>query len=114
MKHLQRASIFWFLLVLISGCQSLGAPAPETNIERMTYVESAYGVILDRATVLRDEGRFSASQIKSTTQLFDDYEEARGLALIAISISDQGGFESHIGTINAALAAIRVLITEAE
>ena len=113
MKQVQIASV-WIILVMLSGCASLGSPAPETNIERLTYVESAYGVVLDTATRLRDEGQFTESQTASITKAFDEYETSRDLAQIAIDVGDAGGFETNIGAINAALAAIRLIITETQ
>ena len=112
MKQLQKIAPLWLLLVLISGCASL--PAPETNIERLAYVELSYGVILDKATLYRDEGRLSASQIESLTTAFDDYETARNLARLAITAQNQGGFDNNIIAINTILTALRTILAEVE
>ena len=113
MRSLQKSARFipfLFLLFLVTGCATVGAPAPETNLERLTYVEEAYGSALDTAIDLRDAGELSASQVETLTKIFDDYETGRGLALIAIDASDSGGFDSSLGIMSTALKALQTLV----
>jgi hypothetical protein len=101
----------WILALLIAGCASMATP--ETNLERLAYMEITYGVVLDKATVYRAEGKLSESQIAQIDKAFDAYEQARDLARIAITAKDQGGFDSQSTTMITILSALRSLVSEA-
>ena len=102
----------FLLAVILSGCA--GVVAPETNLERLVYLEAAYGVILDKATIYANEGRLSLDQKETLTAAFDQYEQARALAMIAIDASDQGGFDNQTAAINTILSTVRTLLAGAQ
>lgn len=111
MKQLQLLPL-WLLLVVATGCQTM--TVPETNLERLSYLEISYGVILDKATLYANEGRLSDSQKASLNSSFDAYEEARTLAKIAIDATDQGGFDSQTAVMTTTLSALRSIVAEVE
>ncbi len=112
MKTLQNYAVFYLTIILLIGC--LGMPTPETNIERLSVLEISYGVILDKATLYANENRLSESQIQSLDTAFDNYEEARNLAQLAIEASDEGGFDNQATAINTILLALRSILAEVE
>ena len=112
MKHLQRIIPLWLLLALISGCATMAVP--ETNLERLAYLEISYGVVLDKATLYAEEGRLTDEQKASLDQSFDTYEASRTLARIAIDAADQGGFDSQTAAMTTILAALRAIVAEVE
>lgn len=112
MKTLKYCGLVWVLAVILSGCA--GMATPETNLERLAYLEISYGVILDKATLYRSEGKLSESQIESLDGAFDKYESARNLAKIAIDAADQGGFDNQAVAMTTVLTTIRTLIAESE
>ena len=112
MKQLQRAFPIWLLLVLMVGCQTMAVP--ETNRERLSYLEISYGVILEKATLYANEGRLSASQKASLDSAFDQYEAARNVAKIAIADLDQGGFDNQTAVMTTILSALRLTVAEVE
>ena len=112
MKSLRNYTLIWILAILLSGCATMATP--ETNLERLTYLEAGYGEVLDLATRYANEGRLSPTQIEAIDASFDAYEQARSLATIAISAGDQGGFDTQAETIVTVLSALRTIIAEAE
>jgi len=111
MKQLQLLPL-WLLLVIMTGCQTM--TVPETNLERLSYLEISYGVILDKATLYANEGRLSDSQKASLDKSFDAYEQARNLAKIAIDAADQGGFDNQTAAMTTVLSSLRSVIAEVE
>jgi len=103
---------YLFLALLLTGCASM--LSPESNTERLAYMEISYGVILDKATMYRKEGRLSQEQIDSMNKAFDIYENARDTARIAISIGTQQEFDTSTQAMVAALTTVRAFLTEIE
>lgn len=118
MRHIGRTipSFNWaacLLLVLtLTGCASMATP--ETNLERLSYLEISYGVVLDKATLYANEGRLTEDQIAAIDKSFDAYEDARNLAKLAIDASDQGGFDNQTAAMTTILAALRTIVAEVE
>ena len=112
MKSLKQVMPIWLLLVLLTGCQTMAAP--ETNLERLSYLEISYGVLLDKATLYANEDRLSHSQKVALNESFDAYEASRDLAKIAIDASDQGGFDNSAAAMTTILSALRSTISEVE
>ena len=112
MQQLQNYALIWILAVLMAGCASM--TTPETNLERLSYMEISYGVILDKATLYRNEGRLSDSQISMLDKAFDDYESARTLAKTAIDVGEQGNFDNSAATMVTILSALRSVLSEVE
>jgi hypothetical protein len=110
-KQIQYPAL-WLLLAFAVGCQTF--IAPETNLERLSYLEISYGVILDKATLYANEGRLSDSQKASLDKAFDSYEESRNLARVAIDIADQVSFDNQTAVMTSTLTTLRSLIAEVE
>ena len=104
--------LIFVLALMVGGCATMAVP--ETNVERLAYLEISYGVVLDTATRYAEEGRLDDDQKQSLDESFDAYEAARDLARIALSASDQGGFDSQTVAMTTILAALRAVVAEAE
>lgn len=112
MKALQHSFFLIVLTVVLSSCATMAVP--ETNIERLAYLEISYGVVLDKATLYANEGRLTADQIAKLDKSFDAYEDARNIARIAIDTADQGSFDTQTAVITTILSALRSIIAEVE
>ena len=111
MKALQNYTLVWILSLALVACAT--APAPESNLERLSYLEISYGVILDKATLYANEGKLSDAQKAKLTESFDAYEVARNLAQIAVESNDTGGFNNQAASINTILSGLRSVLAEA-
>jgi hypothetical protein len=112
MKALHNYTVIWVLAVIIAGCATMAAP--QTNLERLSYLEISYGVILDKATLYANEGRLTDDQKTRLNTSFNAYEDARDLAKIAIDAADQGGFDNQTAAMTTILSALRSIVAEVE
>ena len=101
------------IAIALSSCSAL-TKSPETNIERLALLELSYDELLQVATLHADEGRISFERAMELTGLFDDIETGISVAKTAISISDQGGFDNSVSSINALLITLRTILAEIE
>lgn len=104
----------WILLVLLTGCQSMGAPAPETNKERLAFLELSYGTMLDKALLYKKEGRFDAEQKAAVSDALHDIDLSIEAAHIAVTALDDGAFDTSAQAINTGMVLLRKLLVEAE
>lgn len=111
-KQLQQHFLLWVLALTLSACA--GMATPETNLERLSYLEISYGVVLDKATLYANEGRLSDDQKTKLNDAFNAYEQARDLAKIAIDAADQGGFDNQTAVMTTVLSALRSIVAEVE
>ena len=112
MKQVQYYFFITILTIMLASCATMATP--ETNLERLSYLEISYGVVLDKATLYANEGRLSDSQKESLNTSFNAYEQARDLAKIAIDASDQGGFDNQTAVMTTVLSALRSVVSEVE
>lgn len=104
----------WILMVLVMGCASMGAPTPETNNERLAFLEISFGTLLDKAKMYKDEGRFDAAQKADVSDALHDIDLSIDAANIALTALDQGAFDSSTQAINTGMVLLRKLLVEAE
>lgn len=105
----------WFLFLvsfLVAGCASMAKP--ETLTERLAAMEISYQEALKTATTWRKEGRLSEKQIADFNDAFDEYELYRNAAKAAVNLGDLAEAEDSADKVAVALAALRVLVQEAE
>ena len=102
------------LILFITGCQSMGAPAPETNKERLAFLELSFGTMLDKALLYKKEGRFTATQKEDVSEILHDIDLSLDAANIALTTLDQGAFDSSTKAINTGMVLLRKLLVEAE
>lgn len=112
-----RAQIQYFfyifaLTIALSSCATM--PAPETNLERLSYLEISYGVILSTATLYANENKLTAEMIEKLDKAFDAYEEAARLAHLAIDTANQIDFNNQAAAITSILATLRTVLAEVE
>jgi hypothetical protein len=111
----QQIQYYFFITVMalvLSSCATM--TSPETNLERLSYLEISYGVILDKATLYANEGRLTDDQKTRLNTAFNAYEDARDLAKIAIDAADQGGFDNQTAAMTTILSALRSIVAEVE
>ena len=114
MKQLQQVFSIWLLLALMVGCQSMGAPAPETNKERLAFLEFSFETLLEKAALYKEEGRFDANQKAAVSDALHDIDLSIDTAQIAITALDDGAFDTSAQAINTGMVLLRKLLTEAE
>jgi len=112
MRAVQYSFLTLVLTVLLASCQTMSVP--QTNLERLSYLEISYGVLLDKATLYATEGRLSDEQKAKLNTSFDTYEEARTLAKVAIDTADQGSFDTSAAVMTTVLGALRTIVAEVE
>ena len=114
MNPLRNFTLVWVLMVLMVGCQSMGAPAPETNKERLAFLELSFGTMLDKALLYKKEGRFTAAQKEDVSEALHDIDLSIEAAHIAVTALDDGAFDTSAQAINTGMVLLRKLLTEAE
>lgn len=76
-------SLCALLLVVLSGCASMGYVAPQTPAQRLAYVDTQIAVVVDKLADARTAGMLSDSQIEDINNLVKSWERIRELAYTA-------------------------------
>jgi phospholipase C len=114
MKALQNLQNSFLVILLLSLSSCALMTTPESNLERLSYLEISYGVILDKATLYANEGRLDDAQKAAFSAAFDTYEESRNLARLAIYAADDDAFDTQAAAMTTVLTVLRSTISEIE
>lgn len=112
---MQNLKSYWtlgLLLILLQGCVGLGGPTPETVNERLAAAEISYQEVIKTATLYRQQGQLSQSQIESIDDAFDQYEKARDAARAALQLADIATADEKAGQVAKVLQSIRNILAE--
>ena len=107
-----RNYVWIFALLILTSCASM--PTPETNNERLAFLEVSFGTLLDKANLYKAEDRFTTDQKADVSDVLHDIDLSLDAANLALTALDQGAFDSSTQAINTGMVLLRKLLLEAE
>lgn len=105
-------SLCALLLVVLSGCASMGYVAPQTPAQRLAYVDTQIAVVVNKLADARDQGMLSQSQISDIDNLVKSWATIRELAYTAVNDGRPKDVLDYLNTMESILVQLKAMRNE--
>ena len=103
-----------FLLIFLSGCALFSTPELKTINDKIAFVEIGYTEILKTATLYREAGLLTDSEIAQVTSFITETRKALDIIYIARDTGDLTTAETQLQVLSSSLEMLRKYLINKE